>query len=225
MLEPSKEEARTIIPAHRPFRRGYPAPITQFHWQGGLHVEDALPGRHDPRGLRSGGFHRTVGGIRTKTQGQSEQPAHKKPLVYPNIACWCFENPCHHPQLNGSVDVALLGDSAHPILGFAAHPARRQSAENSACDADPSDLPLRIKTTAVSRKHEGPNPLQPRGSCLSTSYDFRKVNDTNRDASRGFGPCIDNKGTRSGCRDIDLARITQRTDFQRKRIQNTTVRT
>ena len=50
MLEPSKEEARTIIPAHRPFRRGYPAPITQFHWQGGLHVEDALPGRHDPRG-------------------------------------------------------------------------------------------------------------------------------------------------------------------------------
>ena len=46
-------------------------PFTEFHRQGALYPEDALPGWNDPGGFRTGGFHRTVGGTRTKTQGQS----------------------------------------------------------------------------------------------------------------------------------------------------------
>ena len=45
--------------------------ISQRVGQGGLHPEDALPRRNNPGGLRSGGFHCTIGSPGTEAEGQS----------------------------------------------------------------------------------------------------------------------------------------------------------
>jgi hypothetical protein len=67
----SSNPAHSTNPCDKRPRR-YPSPATQLHWQGGLHLEDALPGWHRPSGLRSSGLHCPIGSPRAKTQGQPD---------------------------------------------------------------------------------------------------------------------------------------------------------
>ena len=48
---------------------GRSPPVAEFHRQGSLTLEDALPKWNDPSGLRPSGFHCAIGGPRAKTEG------------------------------------------------------------------------------------------------------------------------------------------------------------
>jgi hypothetical protein len=63
------------LPVHRSPRRGHPTSITQLYGQGGLHPEDALPRRNNTGGLRSGGFHCTIGSPCPAPSGTANQGA------------------------------------------------------------------------------------------------------------------------------------------------------
>jgi hypothetical protein len=47
-----------------------PTSIAQFHWQGGLLPEDALPGWDDPGSVRTRGFHCAISSPGTEAEGQ-----------------------------------------------------------------------------------------------------------------------------------------------------------
>jgi len=55
---------------HRPPRSRHPTSIAQFHWQGGLLPEDALPGWDDPGSVRARGFHCAISSPGTEAEGQ-----------------------------------------------------------------------------------------------------------------------------------------------------------
>jgi len=59
---------RTI--RHRPPHSRHPTSIAQFHWQGGLLPEDALPGWDDPGSVRTRGFHCAISIPGTEAEGQ-----------------------------------------------------------------------------------------------------------------------------------------------------------
>lgn len=59
--------------------------IPRLSLKGGLHPEDALPRRNNPGGLRSGGFHCTIGSPGTEAEGQS-YPLSWRPRAEPSLA-------------------------------------------------------------------------------------------------------------------------------------------
>jgi len=65
-----KDKRGEVVSVHRPSCRCRSSPLAQFYRQGSLYPEDALPGRDDPGGIRSSGFHCAIGGPRAQTQGQ-----------------------------------------------------------------------------------------------------------------------------------------------------------
>jgi hypothetical protein len=58
------------VSVHRPPRSRHPTSIAQFHWQGGLLPEDALPGWDDPGSVRTRGFHCAISSPGTEAEGQ-----------------------------------------------------------------------------------------------------------------------------------------------------------
>ena len=66
----SREQTGTGVPIHCTTTSGRSPAFTERHWQGGLHLEDTVPGWNDPGSVRAGGFHRTVGSTCPETSRQ-----------------------------------------------------------------------------------------------------------------------------------------------------------
>ena len=81
----AERQTRALVQVYCSPRRSRSPSLTQFHRQGGIYPEDALPGWNDPGSLRPCRFHCAVGCSGTEAEGQSHplprRPGSKSPLA------------------------------------------------------------------------------------------------------------------------------------------------